>query len=165
MWTLTISSATWSIPTTVHSPGRPDRPVSSNKPNILVVGDAQEAAALFGRPGTTGVRFSRCARGNDMATSLRQPGRRYDWVLVSAASFDGDEKDLIRSLSSTGFFNSQERPVANRSCGVEWLSDGTLQMHCCRQHAPSKSCASSQYDVPVADSFVFEYQAPVKRAK
>lgn len=145
---------------------RHDPPVSNSKTHILVVGDAQEAATLFGRPGTTGVHFSRYARGNDKTAPLRQPGRRYDWILVNVASFDGDEKDLIQSLSVAGFFIADRKQrEGHRPCGVEWLADGRLQMHCCKHDSTPKPCASSRYDMPDDDSFVFEYQAPVKQLK
>ena len=139
--------------------------MKSGKIHILVLGDATEAAALPGYPATTGVHFSLCAEDNDKVTSHRQPGRRYDWVLVNTRSFDGDETDLIQSLRTAGFFISGRRSPVRRSCGVEWLADGRLQMHCCRQTSMRESCASSRYDMPEDDSFVFEYQAPVKRAK
>jgi len=139
--------------------------VKNNETTVLVVGDADEAAALFGNRQTTGIHFSRCVKGNDMATSLRQPGRRYDWILVSAASFDGDEKDLIQSLRVTGSFISGGHRRTGRPCGVEWLADGSLQMHCCMQNPLRKPCASSRYGPIESDSVVFEYQAPVKRAK
>jgi len=138
--------------------------VKNNETTVLVVGDTEEAVALFGTRRARGIRFSRCAQGNDMATSLRQPGRRYDWILVNAASFDGDEKDLIRSLRATGsFMSGGQRP--GRACGVEWLADGSLQMHCCMQNPLRKPCASSQNASIDHDSVVFEYQAPVKRVK
>jgi len=139
--------------------------VKNNVTTVLVVGDAEEAAALFGHRQTGRIRFSRCVKGNDMATSLRQPGRRYDWILVNAASFDGDEKDLIRSLHATGSFISGGHCRPGPSCGVEWLADGRLQMHCCMQNPPGKPCDRSQFGMPERDSVVFEYQAPIKRAK
>ncbi len=140
--------------------------MNNNKTHILVVGDAgEDAAALFGDPGTTNIRFSRCAGGNDISAALRQSGRRYDWILVNAGSFDGDERDLVRSLRPTGsLFPSRGRPAA-RKCGVEWLADGSLQMHCCMQGEKRKPCARSQFAAADSDSVVFEYQAPVKQAK
>ncbi|WP_132971970.1 acyl-homoserine-lactone synthase [Thiogranum longum] len=88
-----------------------------------------------------------------------------DWLLVNARSFDGDETDLIQSLRTAGFFIPGRTTALRQSCGVEWLADGRLQMHCCRQASLREPCASSRFDVPEDDSFVFEYQAPVKRAK
>jgi len=139
--------------------------VKNNETTVLVVGDTEEAAALFGHRETGRIRFSRCVKGNDMATALRQSGRRYDWILVNAASFGGDEKDLIQSLHATGSFISGGYCRAGQSCGVEWLADGSLQMHCCMQNPLRKPCASSQSGMPERDSVVFEYQAPIKRAK
>lgn len=137
----------------------------SNKIKILVVGDAEEATTLFGKREATRIRFSRYAGDNDMATPLRQTGRRYDWILVNAASFDGDEKDLIQSLRVTGSLISGGHRWGSQPCGVEWLPDGSLQMNCCMQTGMRKPCARSQFDSSGSDSVVFEYQAPVKRAK
>lgn len=158
-------SGRWSTPIPCMPIRRRERSVIDNKTHILVIGDAGEASALFGSRGMTGIRFSRCAGSNDMVTMLRQPGRRYDWILVNAASLDGDETELIRSLRATGFLTTVTEPAAQRKCGVEWLSDGRLQMHCCMQNPERKPCARSQYRPTEADSVVFEYQAPVKRAK
>lgn len=159
------SSGISSIPVADRSTGQHDFSVNNGEKKILVVGDTDEAAALFGRRETTGYRFSRCAEGNDMATSLCQPGRRYDWILVDAASLDGDQKDLIQSLRVTGSFISGGTHREGRSCGVEWLADGSLQMNCCMRTPMRKSCGSSQWGPAEDDSVVFEYQAPVKRAK
>jgi len=160
-----ISSGMWSIQVAGPITGQHDYSVKNDETTILVVGDADEAATLFGRRETTGIRFSRCAEGNDMATSLCQPGRRYDWILVDAALFDGDEKDFIQSLRVTGSFISGRNCREGRSCGVEWLADGSLQMNCCMRTPMRKSCFSSQRGPAEGDSVVFEYQAPVKRAK
>ena len=121
-----INSGTWFIQATVRSTGRPDYPEMSSKINILVVGDADEATTLFGKHEATRIRFSRYAGDNDMATPLRQTGRQYDWILVNAASFDGDEKDLIQSLRVTGSFISEGHRWGSQPCGVEWLPDGSL---------------------------------------
>lgn len=145
--------------------GRHDGPVKPEKIHVLVLGDATEAATLFGYPVTTGVHFSLCAGGNGKTAVHRQPGRRYDWILVNATSFDGSEMDLIQSLRTAGFFLSGRKPATRHACGVEWLADGRLQMHCCRQGSLQEACASSQFDLSEDDSFVFEYQAPVNRAK
>ncbi len=159
------SSGAWSIRMRIMPIRRHERSVINNKTHILVIGDAGEASELFGGRGMAGIRFSRCAGGNDMATMLRQPGRRYDWILVNAASFDGDETDLVQSLRATGFLHTGKDRAGHRKCGVEWLADGRLQMHCCMQNAERKPCTRSQYLPTEADSVVFEYQAPVKRAK
>jgi len=139
--------------------------VKPEKIQVLVLGDATEAPTLFGYPVTTGVRFSLCAGDNDDTVSHRQPRRRYDWILVNAMSFDGNEMELIQSLRTAGFFIPDRSTAARHSCGVEWLADGRLQMHCCQQGPLQEACASSQFELPGDDSFVFEYQAPVKRAK
>ncbi|VAW75596.1 hypothetical protein MNBD_GAMMA15-21 [hydrothermal vent metagenome] len=136
-----------------------------DKTNILVVGDEDEAAALLDKRGTTGIRFSRYTRDNDKTTVFRQPGRRYDWLLVNVASFGADEKDLIQSLRATGFFIPTGSQRQRRSCGVEWLADGSMQMHCCMQSSAQESCGSSQNNFVGDDSVVFEFQAPVKRVR
>lgn len=160
-----ISSGMWSIQVVGPITGQHDYSVKNDETTILVVGDADEAATLFSKHEATGIRFSRCAEGNDMATSLCQPGRRYDWILVDAASFDGDEKDLIQSLRVTGSFISGGDCREGQRCGVEWLADGSLQMNCCMRTPIRKSCISSRRGSAGGDSVVFEYQAPVKRAK
>lgn len=128
--------------------------------NILVVGSSEEAEALIRDSQGDRYCFTCCSKDDHTRTSPDQNERRYDWVLINGEALDGDKMDLIRSLAAPGFLNTAGR----HGCGVEWLSDGTLQLHCCAQpHARRQQLPAAPFAECADGAMVFEYHAPVKR--
>lgn len=127
---------------------------------ILVIGCTERAEALIRDSQGDRYRFTCCAGDNHTGTSTGQTGRHYDWIVINGEALGGDETELIRSLRAMGFFSR----TGGQRCGVEWLPDGTLELHCCAQASMRGLRAlTGQYLESGIGDLVFEYHAPVKR--
>jgi len=134
------------------------------KKRVLVIGDAETTASLLRDSRAEHHSFTYCAGGNCANISAGQDARHYEWIIINGEVLRGDETDLIQSLRAMGLLNMEPGAGAGTRCGVEWLRDGSLQLHCCMKSPRQLSKASAASPVEHQEpGLVFEYHAPVKR--
>ncbi len=149
-------------PGKIHQSIRRHKGPSVKSPqHILVIGDSEQAVSKLPLVDADNYRFSYCARDNRDSESIVN-GRPFDWILLDGNSLRGDQKELIRSLRTIGFFSSGKMAQGRSRCQLEWTEQGVLQLHCCMQ-ANLQNIAAGQSDED-QDGCVFEFHGPMKQA-
>jgi len=138
--------------------------MNTKKKRVLVIGDPEMTASLLHDSRAEHHSFTYCAGDNCANLSAGQDGKHYEWIIINGEVLRGDETDLIQSLRAMGLLNTESAAAAVTRCGVEWLRDGSLQLHCCMKSPHRLSNVSAENPVEHQEpGFVFEYHAPVKR--
>lgn len=128
---------------------------------VLVIGEPEATPQLLQELCQDCELYTQYEGDNQTVKSEAKSGEHFDYIVIRTAGLKKKESVLAQCLAGMGIL-IEDLPYHH--CAVEWLDDGSLQLHCClRPSLHSGYHTKNHWSLQQEQGYTFEYQAPMKK--